>query len=438
MSGYADEVLADAPLLFFKFDEEYLDTVAVDSSGNGHNGTFLDASGAGHGPFVNGGLHSFGTTQNGPTACTVPTASWMDVGHISAEVWFALDTPPFSKALVSRFGGSGGSWMLWGNGNGNVAVEMRTADGTAYSLEGPSLPWNAHYAAFTFDGSTLALYFDGAQVATASVTTGDLLTCTEPIEVGRYSGDDGTTMNAVWEDLAVYDHALSAERIAAHYAAGLPGVDATISPSTAHAFASGTEDTPPVAAVVYPSSAYAFAEADDPDVESAPEDGAVTIAPSAASAGASGVDVLVTGGYSHDTTRKHRWILRDPYTGEVWEFPHNPNQMSSPNRPRNISIFVDPPYYDPATQARGAIGRVWEGNFQPFEWTFSGRLKTQDQYEQLVYWTRKVTRVQLIDHLGRTWVLRMKELDPDEQKPTPRIAWKYDYEIKATMYGAAA
>lgn len=42
-SAYATAVLQDSPLLFLKFDEQVGDTVMADSSGNGHDGTYVNS-----------------------------------------------------------------------------------------------------------------------------------------------------------------------------------------------------------------------------------------------------------------------------------------------------------------------------------------------------------------------------------------------------------
>lgn len=184
------------------------------------------------------------------------------------------------------------------------------------------------------------------------------------------------------------------------------------------------------------ASTHSFLTDADVEIEDAP--GGVVIRPTRASASATAPGPTITSTYTPDAAHRHRWRLRDPSTGELWEFPHNPNKMTSPHRPRSIDIFVTPPLYDPAVEARGGMTRVYEHNAAPYEWTFSGWIRDQEQYDQLIYWTRKVHRVQLVDHFNRVWWIRFKEFDPDEKRPSHRSDWKFDYEVKATMYGTAA
>lgn len=129
-----------------------------------------------------------------------------------------------------------------------------------------------------------------------------------------------------------------------------------------------------------------------------------------------------------------RWTLVDPRTDETYVFPVNPNAMTSPHGPRSLQILTTAPVNDTASSA----GRIFESNPDPYEWQFGGFIRTQDHHDQLRRWARKVNRLELIDHLGRTWSIRITQFDPQEKRPSTRTAWKFDYTVKAIMYGLAA
>lgn len=126
-----------------------------------------------------------------------------------------------------------------------------------------------------------------------------------------------------------------------------------------------------------------------------------------------------------------RWTLFDPNLDESWTFPVNPNKMTSPHGPRSLQVMVTSPR--PGDQAQN--GLVLETNRDPHEWTVSGNIRTEDHFAELLYWVRKVNRLQLTDHFGRTWQVRMLHFNPDEQKPSQNRPWRFTYDLKMLNYG---
>lgn len=115
-----------------------------------------------------------------------------------------------------------------------------------------------------------------------------------------------------------------------------------------------------------------------------------------------------------------RWTFRDMSTGEVVRVPINPREMTSPTVSRNM------------TWAWGAApGAVMRGidltNDQPGEWSFTGVLLTKSHYDLLLDWTRRLTTVQITDHLERTFETIIQKFDPVERLPTATREWRADY-----------
>lgn len=218
-------------------------------------------------------------------------------------------------------------------------------------------------------------------------------------------------------------------------ATAAPAIDVANPGEVSHVAATATAGAlaPTLAADVLIESLTSTASAATIEPVTAVGGGGGSVTTPSASASAATPEPVVQG--ITTTPRKNRWILRDPATGEAWEFSINPNKMTSPHSSRNIRVFTTPPFYNPAIEARGGMARVFEGNKEPHEWSFGGVIRTEAQYRSLLYWTRKVSKVHVTDHLGRTWVIRFKEFNPDEKRPTARRAWRFDYEIKAMMYG---
>lgn len=127
-----------------------------------------------------------------------------------------------------------------------------------------------------------------------------------------------------------------------------------------------------------------------------------------------------------------RWSLYDPSTSETWTFPINPNKMTSPHPAKSSTIFArNVSQVDDST----GISRVFQQRQEPYEWSFSGVIRSQEHYEDFRDWARRVVRLRLTDHFGRVWSIRFDSVDMDEQKPTFRHPWRFTYTAKATVYG---
>lgn len=130
-----------------------------------------------------------------------------------------------------------------------------------------------------------------------------------------------------------------------------------------------------------------------------------------------------------------RWSIHDPWTGETWVFPMNPNRMTSPHPAKSSTIFSrNANQVDDTT----GISRVLQQRQSPYEWQFSGVIRTQQHYESLRDWARRLERLELKDHFGRIWSVRFDSVDINEQRDTARNPWRFEYTAKAIVYGRLA
>lgn len=214
--SYAAEVLADSPVGFWRLDDVASGS-AVDSSGNGHDGTYLNAPSVG--AALGGGESASMTTAiDANQTMHVPHGAWADSAILSLEVAVMLTSPTDGgngDAILSRYyGGTGFDWLLWRNTGGNIAVTFPANAGL--SLTGPAMVVGQTYLiAVTADGATAKLYVDGALAASAPCG-GVFLSATD-IEVGRYSQAGTTCPAGSFADFSMYNTALSAARVAAHH-----------------------------------------------------------------------------------------------------------------------------------------------------------------------------------------------------------------------------
>lgn len=483
---YAATVLTDSPLGYWRLAEPS-GTVLVDSTNNERNGTYEGSPTLGSQGVVPGNTSvTFDGVDDG---AVVPYAAWQDVSQsFSVECWFRTTDQDLStaKEMISRWTGTTpqGPWALDLPNTNTQRVRFLLRIGTtSVSAIGQNLnprdgKW--HHAVGTYDGTAARLYFDGALVATVA-TTGSVNTTTAALHIGRITtAATPQRWNGGLDEAAYYGTVLSPERVTAHYLAGaitgqLSAVLAGPSASLAGTALLPSADGALAAVAPRPVAEITATYVDPPP----PIDGALDGFLPAPTVNLAGEFISAVAGSMGDlllqlpvldlagvflpenigllqaelpqpvgslyvlvttpwTQKPKRWVLRDPVRDETWTFPVNPNKMTSPHSPRSFNILATAPSVTSNGQSRGGFGRVIEGNPEPYEWSFSGYIREEDHFESLLYWTRKVNRLELTDHLGRTWRIRFLVFNPDEQRPTTRHPWRFNYEIKTINYGAIA
>ncbi len=223
---YAQEVLMDSPLAYWRFNETS-GTVAVDSSGNGNNGTYVG----------NVMLGAQGAIANDPdTSVTFDGATaWMsagdvfsfaDAGACSFEVWAQPVLDMGYHDVLSRTDGQGSStagylmyvepepapmmdFALYSSGTGNIAESnIDIAGGTFTHMVG------------VYDGSMVTIYSNGV-LQDQKPTSFAVPTTSNPFIVGAQSGGLTAWFHGQLDEVAVYGTALSQARIQAHYNVGV-------------------------------------------------------------------------------------------------------------------------------------------------------------------------------------------------------------------------
>jgi hypothetical protein len=214
--AYAAAVLQDGPLGYWRLDDVGLGTQAFDSSGNGYHGTYI------------GGVSAAPGAWDGSDAARFPATS--DVVEVDGPFGFGGVAPFSAEALVfiegytgifvAKKGYSSGDHTGWWFGirDSPPAIRIDRAVSGSPSLatgEPPLTTW-MHVVA-TFDGTTAKLYFDGELDPTVRVQSGDLAAVSEPLTIGNAAV--WTPFDGVLDEVAVYDQALPAVRVQAHYEA---------------------------------------------------------------------------------------------------------------------------------------------------------------------------------------------------------------------------
>ncbi len=222
-SRYASVVLADRPLVYLRLGEAP-GRIANDATGNGNSG----ALGSGHVFGVPGVI-----VRDPDTALRLDgTTSGIDLGKkfdfpgtqpYSLEIWAKVDLVDmtfrhfFQKAAFPAGGRQSYGVFVW---NGLFVYE-RVIGGTnlTVQLDANKIAGRWAHLVATYDGAFLRTYIDGLEAGkTADSRAAGAINQT--LYAGCNTGFDNGVIKGDLDEVAVYDQALSAERVQIHYDTG--------------------------------------------------------------------------------------------------------------------------------------------------------------------------------------------------------------------------
>jgi hypothetical protein len=224
MATYAQTVLADNPVLYLRFSETS-GAVCADSSTSGFTGT---ASGA-FTRNVDTGVTGWGIGISlggaGADHVTVPDNPALDIlGAVTFEaVIKPTSLPPFSVFMSKGAQGAAlAGYSFQVSSAGTLKLQNAWSGvGCAFSAAGAVVAGTEYHVAATVDGSSNGIvYVNGVAGGTTVVglsngASGQPFTVGATSTSGAFSGG----FQGLIDEVAVYNGALSAARIAAHYAA---------------------------------------------------------------------------------------------------------------------------------------------------------------------------------------------------------------------------
>ena len=189
----------------YAFDEG-TGSVAVDASGNGHQGAIVGAA------WTTGGRYGGALSFNGNNAYVgLGSLGTFYRDSFTLEAWVQKQSGNKNDvAVVGTWNGNGP--MLWVD---HIATRYHLTLGGSFSsyLDSGVNPtagvWQ-HLAA-TFDGTTARIYIDGTQVASRPVTSS--VGTSDTWRIGAYAGVPAGFFDGVIDNVRIYDRALSTAEI---------------------------------------------------------------------------------------------------------------------------------------------------------------------------------------------------------------------------------
>jgi len=203
------------------FDEGGGD-VAIDSSGNGNDGTLNGPEWTNKSKF--GGALEF---NGAGSYIEFATGESMKTQHLTFMAWF-------NTRKLDGYGHifqTGNDWddmagcvfRVHQEGYAQSALAFGPGN-TATWLNGPALEADTWYhMVLTYDGTTATLYLDGVNVASGD-GQGEIMYDDQPVRIGVLSNTIGSAFDGFIDEVALFDVALEAEDIEAIMNNGLAGV----------------------------------------------------------------------------------------------------------------------------------------------------------------------------------------------------------------------
>jgi hypothetical protein len=212
--AYSASPVTDGLVGYWNFDEGS-GVAAIDRSGNGNNGTIVNATFTEDTPVQISSLFALDFNNTSGVAysyVTIPTDPVLEPNSsLTLSVWVKTDsTEDRIRVIISKAYGSFGdeSYMLYYDGIDYVRFALSSIGSIAMAQ--PTInEW--HYIVATYNGSVMRMYLDGVEQVNGTVT-GSLGYTDNPVLIGA-DISTGVIPDKGWDgeidDVLIYDRALS-------------------------------------------------------------------------------------------------------------------------------------------------------------------------------------------------------------------------------------
>ncbi len=179
-----------------------------------------------------GGKYNYApyATLSGSNYTDVPSSSSLQLTRMSVASWFKTTTNHADTSFIVNKGGHGSetpgqniNYGIFMTGSETITAMIETQSGVDHAATSTSAyndgQW--HYAVMTYDGTTVRLYIDGAQVASKS-TAGAVPdnTGTQPVRVGANSRAADRFFTGNVDEVRVWNRALTSTEVSNAYNSG--------------------------------------------------------------------------------------------------------------------------------------------------------------------------------------------------------------------------
>ena len=224
-SSYRDMILADIPMMYWRLGEP-CKRIAHDKSANHRDATYI------HQPFLglHGAIANDTNTSVGLNGCNqwvgwIPTSSYSGVFTVEGwvkekkvhlvETFFNTRTKTAEFSFDFKFDTLAGKEIRFDVGDG---IQWLSTSGVPFDFK--RNVWYYVGAVVTTTGATY--YVDGSAIGSVTYSGTPLLfDPAHVVQIGTNTRYDSEWFDGAIDEVAVYDYALTADQIAAHYATGI-------------------------------------------------------------------------------------------------------------------------------------------------------------------------------------------------------------------------
>jgi archaeosine-15-forming tRNA-guanine transglycosylase len=216
-SSYRETVLSDSPRAYWRLGEQS-GPFAQDERGS-HVGTYTNGPLLGQPGALSADTNGAARFDGTNDYVRVPDAAELDfTDTFTLEAWVKRSSTGGVRAIVDK-GEQSYSFRL---SNSGFLLLRRNAVGTVTtSTQAITDTTGWHHVAAVKSGTTAKLYLDGQDV-TGPVSDQTMADTTAPLSIGASDGGIAYHLPGALDEVAVYDSALSAARVQAHYDVARP------------------------------------------------------------------------------------------------------------------------------------------------------------------------------------------------------------------------
>jgi hypothetical protein len=245
-AAYVDVVTADSPVGYYRLNEPAGATTAADSAAPAQNGTYTNfASSAFQKDGIEGGGGDKSVLFDGSND-RIPAIGGVLVTSdqtYTLEVWINIGTgtPQAGYALSFHRGNTDNRYHALGITSAGMPVMSQQQAGSIFNITGTTAlndgEWHHLVGVFGSSGGAAEdrFYVDGTQIGTIDGPTEDGATSVISVGVLETNSTPTGHFKGHIDEVAVYNAQLTADRVLAHYQAGVPEPTALAAIGTAAA-----------------------------------------------------------------------------------------------------------------------------------------------------------------------------------------------------------
>lgn len=220
-SAYVAAVLADGPIAYYPLDDAS-GTSARDVVG-GKNGAWVGKSALA----VQGAVGTGALFDGATTRLEMPAGSFGFTGKVpyTIELWLSVSAVGTAvRFLLDYAAGADDSagYRIYFNNDFFLCSRADAAGADGYGSITPIAPSAFVHLAMTYDGAQVHLYANGSSNGPANGNRALPSIANGRLVFGDSAGGQFFKLAGVLDEIAIYDKALPAARVAAHYAARAP------------------------------------------------------------------------------------------------------------------------------------------------------------------------------------------------------------------------